>query len=76
MIVRSANDDKIFLLKTLEIIFRAFSNPGNNKYCWIGADEVEVKVLHPFRWSSELICYEDLPLLLEGESVKLSSHKK
>ena len=32
-------------------------------------------VLQVFRWGSELICWKDLLLLLEGENVKLPSLK-
>ena len=71
MIVAPANCGKTFLLKPLEIIFRAFTNPANDKYVWFGADQAEVIVLQDFRWSSELICWKDLLLLLEGENVKL-----
>ena len=67
MIVAPANCGKTFLLKPLEIIFRAFTNPANDKYVWFGADQAEVIVLQDFRWSSELICWKDLLLLLEGK---------
>ena len=56
LIVRPANCGKTILLKPLEIIFRAFTNPGNNKHAWISPDKVEVIILRDFRWSSELIC--------------------
>ena len=75
LIVGPANCGKTFLLKPLEIIFRAFTNPANDKYAWVGADQAEVIVLQDFRWSSELICWKDLLLLLEGENVKLPSPK-
>ena len=56
LIVGPANCGKTFLLKLLEIIFRAFNNPANNKYAWVGAYQTEVIVLQEFRWRSELIC--------------------
>ena len=71
-----ANCAKTLLLKQLEIIFWAFTNSANNKYAWAGGDHTEVIVLQNIRWSSKLICWKDLLLLLEGENVKLSSPKK
>ena len=59
LIVAAANCGKKFLLKLLEIIFQAFTNPANGKYAWAGADQAEMVVLHDFRWSSELICWKD-----------------
>ena len=64
-----------FLLKPLEIISQAFINPVNHKYAWVGADQAEVIVLPNLGWSSELICWKDLLLLLAGENVKLPSPK-
>ena len=61
------NCGKTFLLKPLEIIFRTFTNPANAKYAWVGADQAEVIALQDFQWSSELICWKDLLILLEGE---------
>ena len=31
-----------FFLNPLETIFKAFSNPSNGKYAWIGAEDAEV----------------------------------
>ena len=76
LIVGPANCGKTFLLKPLEIIFRAFTNPANDKYAWVGANQAEVVVLQDFRWSSEIISWKDLLFLLEGENVKLPSPKK
>ena len=75
MITGPANCGKTFMLKPLEIIYNAFSNPANDKYAWVGADNEEVIILKGFRWSSELICWKDLLLLLEDEPVRLSSPK-
>lgn len=61
------NCGKTFLLKPLEIIFRTFTNPANAKYAWVGADQAEVIALQDFHWSSELICWKNLLILLEGE---------
>ena len=59
MIVAAANCGTKFLLKLLEIIFQAFTNPANGKYAWVGADQAEMVVLQDFNRSSELICWKD-----------------
>ena len=76
MITGPGNFGKNFMLKLLEIIYHAFSNPANDKYAWVGVYNAEVITLQDFRWSSELICWKALLLLLEGEPVKLPSPKK
>ena len=63
------------MLKPLEIIYHAFSNPANDKNAWVGTDNAGVTILLDFRWSNELICWKDLLFFLEGEPVKLSSPK-
>ena len=75
LIVGPTNCGKTFLLKPLEIIFCVFTNPANNMYTWIDADQAQVIVLQEFRWNSELIFWKDLLHLLEGENVKLLSPK-
>ena len=42
MITGPANCGKTFTLKPLEIIYNAFSNPTNDKYAWVGADNTKV----------------------------------
>ena len=75
LIVGPANSAKTFLLSPLQIIFKAFSNPSNDKYAWVGADDCEVIFLNDFRWSPELIAWKDFLLLLEGTIVHLPSPK-
>ena len=41
---------------------------ANDKYGWVGADSVEVIVLQDFQWSRDMIAWNDLLLLLEGET--------
>ena len=36
-------------------MLKAFSNPSNEKYAWIGAEEVEIIFLNDFRWIYEMI---------------------
>ena len=75
MTFRPPNYGKTFLLKPLRIIFRAFINPENGKYVWVGAYQADLIVSQDFRWSSELI-YSNVSLLfLEGKNVKLTSPK-
>ena len=75
LIVGPANCGKTFLLKPLHIILQAFINSANGKCDWVCADQAEVIVSQDIRWSSELICWKDLLLLLEEENVKLPSSK-
>jgi len=75
MIVGPANCAKTFLLLPLKEIFRTFSNPSNDKYAWIGAENAEVIFLNDFRWTPETIAWKDLLLLLEGQEVHLPAPK-
>ena len=75
IILGPANCGKTFLLRPLEIIFKTFSNPANDKYGWVGADKAEVIFLNDFRWSSELIKWNEFLLLLEGHTVHLPAPK-
>ena len=49
IITGPANCGKNFMLKPLEIIYNTFSNSANDKYAWVGADNVEVIILQDFR---------------------------
>ena len=60
MITFPSNCGKNLMLKPLEIICNAFSNPANDKHPWVGADNEEMIILEGFRWSSELICWKDV----------------
>lgn len=75
MIIGPANCGKTFMFKPLASIYNVFSKPANDKYAWVGADSTEVIVLQDFRWSREMIPWNDLLLLLEGETVKLPAPK-
>ena len=75
MIVGPANCGKTFLLKPLEKILKTFSNPANDKYAWLGAENAELIFLNDFRWCQEMIAWKDMLLLLEGEKVHLPSPK-
>ena len=75
MIIGPANCGKTFMFKPIASIYNSFSKPANDKYAWVGADSAEVIVLQDFRWSREMIPWNDLLLLLEGETVKLPAPK-
>ena len=75
IIVGPANCGKTFLLRPIETIFETFSNPAHDKYGWVGSDKVEAIFLNDFRWSSELIKWNDFLLLLEGHTVHLPAPK-
>ena len=65
------NCGKWFLLNPLELIYKTFCNPATGQYAWIGLDNAKVAYLNDFRWSSEIIAWNDLLLLLEGSTVHL-----
>ena len=75
MIIGPTNCAKTFMLKPLNIIFRCFENPSNDKYAWVGADKADCILMQDFRYSKETIAWKDLLLLLEGETVKLPAPK-
>ena len=75
MIIGPANCAKTFLCCPIQIIFNAFSNPSNDKYAWLGAENSEFIFLNDVRWSSEMIAWKELLLLLEGQTVHLPSPK-
>lgn len=78
LIIGPANCAKTFMLKPLKEIFKhekLFENPACDKYAWVGADRAQVILLNDFRWSRDLIPWNDLLLLLEGETVKLPAPK-
>ena len=71
-----SNCGKTTLLEPLTKIYRPFANPAtNSKFAWIGADKGEIIFLNDFRWSPEVIGWETLLLLLEGQLVNLPTPK-
>jgi len=73
--VGPANCGKTFLLKPLTKVFESFVNPASSTFAWVGVDNAEIIFLNDFRWSSQIIPWHDLLLLLEGESVHLPAPK-
>ena len=75
MIVGPANCGKTFLLSPLQLIYKTFNNPANDKYIWLGSEKAEVIFLNDFRWSLKMISWKEMLLLLEGQTVHLPSPK-
>ena len=67
----NTNMGKSFLLTPLEHLFKAFVNPANGRYAWVGLDTCDVAFLNDFRYSAEMISWSDFLLLLEGATVHL-----
>ena len=69
MIVGRSNCAKTFTLKPLKMIFpeSIFENLSRDKFGWIGAQNARVMLLQDFRYSKEMIAWNDLLLLLEGD---------
>lgn len=42
------NCGKRFVLKPLETIYHRFSNPANDRYAWVAAEDVKVIILQEF----------------------------
>ena len=77
LLVGPANSAKTFMLKPLKNIFKnyLFKNPANDKFGWVGAQYARCMLLNDLRWTKELIAWNHLLLLLEGETVKLPAPK-
>ncbi len=70
-----ANCAKSFILKPLNEIYNTFTNPATGTYAWVGIEKVEVVFLNDFRWSPKLIPWNELLLMLEGETVSIPAPK-
>lgn len=70
-----ANCGKSFLLKPLNDIYNTFSNPATGTYAWIGIENAEVVFLNDFRWNKQLIPWNELLLMLEGETISIPAPK-
>lgn len=75
LIIGPANCGKTFLLSPIRLILDTFSNPSNDKYAWLGAEQSQAIFLNDFRWSSDMIAWKELLLLLEGQAVHLPAPK-
>ena len=70
-----ANCGKTFILNPLNLIYKTFSNPASTSFAWVGAENCEILFLNDFRWSSQILAWHDMLLLLEGQTVHLPAPK-
>ena len=70
-----ANCGKTFLLNPLNKIYRTFTNPASTSFAWVGAENAEAIFLNDFRWSPQIIPWQDFLLLLEDHVVHLPTPK-
>ena len=75
MIVGPANCGKTFMLDPLNDMFRVFTNPASTSYAWLGAENVDVIFLNDFRYSQEILAWQDMLLLLEGQTIHFAAPK-
>ena len=71
LIFGPTNCGKSFTLKPITKLFNTFDNPATTSFACVGAEEAELIFINEFRWSSQVIPWHDLLLLLEGENVRL-----
>ena len=70
-----ANCGKTFILNPLNVVYKTFSNPASTSFAWIGVENCEILFLNDFRWSSQILAWHDMLLLLEGQTVHLPALK-
>ena len=70
-----ANRGKTFLLNPLTVIYKTFVNPASKSFAWVGAENAEIIFLNDFRWSAQVLPWQDMLLLLEGQPVHFSVPK-
>ena len=70
-----ANCGKTFLLNPLTVIYRTFLNPASTTFAWVGAELAEIIFLNDFRWCAQVLPWQDMLLLLEGQPVHFSAAK-
>ena len=63
------------MLNPLNKIFCTFCNPVTTTFAWVGAEQAECIFLNDFRWSAQIIPWQDLLLMLEGQPVHLPAPK-
>ena len=78
IITGPANCVKTFILKPLKLIFNdsIFESPDNNKHAWAGSEKAKVFLLNDSRKSKDLNLWNDMLVLLAGETVKLTAPRK
>ena len=75
LITGPANCVKTFILNPLNDIFNTFTNPATGTFAWVGAELSEVVFLNDFRWTTEVLAWNDMLLLLEVQTVHLPAPK-
>lgn len=75
MIYGPANSGKTSILNPLNTIFDTFTNPASSKYAFVGVEKAEVIFMNDFRWSPEMIPWQEFLNLLEGQNVHLAAPK-
>ena len=70
-----ANCGKTFIPNPLNVVYKTFSNPASTSFAWIGVENCEILFLNDFRWSSQILAWHDMLLLLEGQTVHLPAPK-
>ena len=61
-----SNSGKSLILKPLQSIFNAFTNPATGTFAWLGEEDAEVVLLNDFCWHPSIIARADFLQLLEG----------
>ena len=76
MIYGESNCAKSFLFRPLKLVFKAFINPGDTKFAWIGIIDVDVIFLNDIRYDEEkTMAWDKFLNLLEGEIVHINMPK-
>ena len=57
------------------MIYKTFVNPASTSFAWVGAENAEIIFLNDFRWSAQVLPWQDMLLLLEGQPVHFSVPK-
>ena len=70
-----ANCGKTFILDPLRVVFNTFLSPASCSYAWLGVEDKEVIFLNDFRYSTVILPWSDMLLLLEGHVVHFAAPK-
>lgn len=70
MLTGPKDSGKTFLMDPVRKIFKTFLNPADDKYTWQDAEDCEAMFFNDFRWSKNMIRWNDLLVLLEGHPVR------
>ena len=73
--IGATNRAKSFLVQPLKVIFKAFQNPAHGTFNWVNVETAEVILLNDFRWARDVLPWEQMLLLLEGDAVRFPAPK-